>query len=325
MKAKKGKAIKYTGQSTLFGSPAQVLQKYIDKYPQIHQLAEPKELVREDIRTVMVDLKNEEMKREGYKMYTDEYSITAKELMEEKIWVKGVSARQFLHEHQRSSLAECKGFIQEGYIVYCGDTPIGLINFMISMMRNTERDKLFPEGKGVNDYNGKNIQTCVSYPWAGRFLVGKLLATLACSIAMDDKECGFVETTSLFGKSIQYDRLPFLKMYGTTTGSTGATYIFPHYFFQDLQKSLRTFCKGYLVEDNFFSKKKSLLVALFKLTGLDKKGYKVTNLVIKRGYYLCILNRDIEGFTEKRLPPLGVDGAVEYWRKRWLIKRMGRK
>jgi len=312
------------GQSTLFGSPKDALLNLIEGYPQVEYLKPPiKELKRDKIREIMVKIKDQDMAREHFTMYSEnDGRITGEELKTGKISIKEVEAASFLGEHKRTSMAECKGFIQDSYIVYCNSTKIGLINFSNSMMKNEERAGLFEDGKGVNDYKGKNIQTCVSYPWAGPFMVGKLLATISCALGRLEG-LDFVETTSLFGKSIQYDRLPFLRMLGYTTGSTGATYLFPHEFFQKLQKLMRTFYTGYLVDDDYFSKKKSLLHAFLRITGLEAKGYEPKNVVIKRGYYLSILSPKLKDYCPERLPPATVEEAVEYWRTRWLSKKCG--
>jgi len=318
------KGVHKKGQQTLFGqSPKGLLMDFLADYPQIEFMKGPvKELDRKQIRDIMLEMKNEDMKHKGYSMYEKEdQHVTAEMLNTGKITARKVEAASFLKEHRRTSLAEVNGFIQWPYILYLDKIKIGLINFSNSMMRNSERDALLPKGKTVNDFNGRNIQTCVAYPWASHFLVGKLCATVACAIGRQDG-LDFVETTSLFGKSIQYDRLPFLRQHGFTTGSTGATYLFPHVFFQQLQKHLQTFYGGYLVNDEYFSKKKALLLALTRVTGLEDKGYKITNVSMKRGYYLSIINEKINKFEEKRLPPADIDEAVEYWRRRWLVKRL---
>jgi hypothetical protein len=270
----------------------------------------------------MVENKRFDIQQEGYEMHKEtDWNITAEDLNTGRIEMRPTQARTFLKEHKRTSMAECKGLVQEPFIVYCNDIPIGLINLCISMMRNKARDSRFPDGKGVNDFYGRNIQTCVSYPWASKYLVGKLLASVSCGYGAE-KGMDFIETTSLFGKSIQYDRLPFLRMHGYTTGSTGATYLFPHKFFLDLHAAIKSHCDGYLTDDSYFSKKKSLIVGLLKLTGLFEKGYRASNITIKRGYYLCVLNENFKEFNKNHLPPGSVEEAVEYWRKRWLVKRL---
>jgi hypothetical protein len=294
----------------------------VKDYPQFELMRPPvKDLNREQIHEVLADLKARDMKVRAYCRYTDdEVELTYDEMSSGDITMKSVTRDTFFDENRRVSVTISRGFIQDPYIIYCGSKKIGLVNYANAAMLNEERGKLFEDGKDINDYNAKQVETCMSYPWASRFLTGKLLIAMACATARE-RGLDLIETTSLFGKSIQYDRLPFLKMLCLTTGSTGAVYLFPHEFFTSLIEVLRTFYSGYLVEDKYFSKKKSALDATLKILGLDKQGYSCKNVMIKRGYYISILSDKLKGYSEKCLPPASNEEAIAYWRNKWLPKR----
>ena len=313
-------------QATLIGKPQDLFKALIEKYPTIHELKEKRILGKEEIRKYMIMNKKYELKRLKIdKMYEEsDISITSEELMTGKITIRKFSSNnKYIQEYAKMSMntAQLVPGVK-AYQVRCNDKKIGVFSLANVLLSTTPRNKIFPEV--LDKQNGLNLQVCVSYPWSGKYLVGKLLATLSSTMVfLNNKD--YMETTSLYGKSVQYDRLPFLRYLGLTSGGLGAKYLFPHQFYTDLRGKLKSFVNHYSIEGKtYHDKKQQQITVLLKLGGLWDKGYRVKNLVMHRGYYICYMNNRFKGYEAKRLPPKSYNEGVEYWRNRWLIKRMDR-
>ena len=308
-------------QTTLFGSAEDTLLELIQKYPEIHLLKGKSELGRNAIRELLLERKAKELKKNGYDRMYDEtdYELTAQDLMENEIRIVPFTAASIYRvEYMRTSLNEAKNYPgTKPYQVWCGEVPIGILTFGVPLLRIGQRVAEQPEE--MDFQKGWNIQVCVSYPWASKFLVGKLLATLGCTMG---RMAGapFIETTGLFGKAIQYDRLPFFRFMGLTKGWAGYKYVLPREFFKELEVLMRT----YFDTDtrSFHDKWKTVLQQFFTKTGMSKKGYQATNLMMRRSYYLCMTDPTWPRYNEKWLPPETIEQAIEYWRNRWLVKRL---
>jgi len=203
----------------------------------------------------------------------------------------------------------------------CGKVKIGILCFGMTLFKTKLRSSSIPD---EDKQLGVNMQTCISYPWARKFITGKLHASIACAMAYE-KGYNFIETTSLYGKSIQYDRLPFFRYRGLTTGIGRAGLIFPPEFYTEGKKLLIAYAGS--KTSSFINKphsntKKTMTTALLKESGLWDDGYRVENISVRRGYYLGILNKKYPDWKQKWMPPKTFDEAVEYWRKRWLVKRL---
>ena len=313
-------------QNTVIGKPEDIFKSLIEKYPTIHELKEKRNMDKEEIRKYLVMNKQYELKRLKIdKMYEkNDLEITSKELMNEKITIRKFSSNEkYIQEYAKMSMntAQLVPGVK-AYQVRCNDIKIGVFSLANVLLSTTPRNRIFPES--LDKQNGLNLQVCVSYPWSGQYLVGKLLATLSCTMVyLKNKD--YMETTSLYGKSIQYDRLPFLRYLGLTSGGLGAKYLFPHQFYTDLRGKLKSFINHYSIEGKtYHDKKQQQVTALLKLTGLWDKGYRVHNLVMRRGYYICYMNNQFKNYKTEWLPPKTYNKAIEYWRNRWLIKRIER-
>jgi hypothetical protein len=313
-------------QSTLIGKPQDLFNDLIEKYPTVHELKEKRTMDKEEIRGYLIKNKEYELKRlKIERMYEEsDMEITAKELMEDKISIRKFSSGDSYIRETAQITMNTAGLTPglKAYQVLCNGIKIGVFGLANVLLSTTPRNKIFPESLDKQD--GLNLQICISYPWSGKFLVGKLLATLGCTMTyLQNKD--YMETTSLYGKSVQYDRLPFLRYLGLTSGGLGAKYLFPHQFYLDLRVKLKNFINHYSVEGkSYHDKKQQQVSALLKLTGLWDEGYRVHNLVMRRGYYICYMNNRFKGYEAKRLPPKTYNEAIDYWRNRWLVKRMDR-
>lgn len=309
-------------QQSLFGDPKILFERVIERFPQIHLLSQQHELTKDEIRKCLIINKQYELSKFKIKQQysKEDQELTAKNLNENKISMKRIVNNEFyLKEYAKISLNSAQPFPgQKPFLVMCGDIKIGIITLSVPLMSTIYRNKILP--KELDKQDGINIQLCVSYPWAGKYITGKLLATLACTYALKHNY-DYVETTSLFGKSIQYDRLPFLRYLGLTAGEAGYKYIFPRIFFEKIYDLLNKYydVKARQYHDKF----KPILRDFLKISNLWDKGYRTNSLLIKRGYYFCTLNKKIDKtYKQERLPPKSYEEAIEYWRKRWLVKRL---
>lgn len=308
-------------QTTLFGSPEETLLDLVQKYPEIELLKTERTLSREDIREFLLKRKELELKANGIeRMYSeDDYVLTAEYLMNNEIRVVPFANMSvYQTEYMRASLNEAQNYPgAKPYQVWCGDVPIGILTFGVPLLRIGQRVQEQPED--MDFQQGWNIQVCVSYPWASKYLVGKLLATIGCTMG---RMAGapFVETTGLYGKAIQYDRLPFFRFMGLTKGLSGYKYILPREFFKELEHLMAIYFD--IDTRSFHDKWKTLLQQFFVKTGMSKEGFQATNCLMQRSYYLCMIDESWPRYNEKWLPPATIEEAVDYWRNRWLVKRL---
>lgn len=219
------------------------------------------------------------------------------------------------------------------------DTILGLLEYSVPILITDLRYKYInlkkfnEDKKDVNVFvsnSGKVMATCVSlYPFS-EYLGGKLIASIGCSRELIRDSFGdnmyFVETTSLYGKSIQYDRLPFLRFGGLTVGT--CKYLFRKDFLDSAKKLTERYYDFKYNRYGLFFRKSDLLNNLLKFSGLP---YKITSVRTRRGYYYSILDNESKSkihadkWKDKWYPPQTIDDAVRYWKERWLSKRIDRK
>lgn len=311
-----------TKQTTIFNTNKEkIITDFLKQYPQIELLKTKKILERETIRNYLIENKKRDLKIHNTRMYKegDKY-INAQMLMNNNISIrKFKKINNFLLEYRKTSLNRANQYPgMKPYQILCDNVPIGLICLGVPLFTIKKRDMII--GK-ENRQKGHNIQCCVSYPWASRFLTGKLLASISCAIGYQDNK-KFIETTSLFGKSIQYDRLPFLRFITLTNGKGRLGGVFPPDFYTKGKYLLqRLISQKELKLSKQSDSKKTIMDALIKNSYYSKE-YKVSNVSVKRGYYLCCIDKNFSNYKKKWEPPHSVDEAIEYWRKRWLVKRL---
>lgn len=178
--------------------------------------------------------------------------------------------------------------------------------------------------------NIANITTCVPLqPFGYNFNGGKLLTALAFSQEIanhyrdkyNDSLLGII-TTSLYGKSIQYDRLPFIKFIGYTKGHS----------VKDIPSEVTRLCADYLKKecghDYPLRKKFIILQMAFDKLGISKEDFLQSN---RKGIYFGYTahnSRDIlVGKTPAHMCPQYNEyvkptaEVFDWWVHRWAIQR----
>ncbi len=223
---------------------------------------------------------------------------------------------------------------------YNTNTCIGLLQLTYDLFSLETRDTYI----GWNDENKKmkinniskisylvNISTCIGLqPMAHNMNIGKLLVGIVFSKEVLDyfyKKRGYyytcVVTTSLYGKSVQYDRLPFIKLIGYTKGY--GIKQFPIY----LDKKIIEFYNKYIKDEiNSHLKKLMKYKRVFNLIG-----YNSNNILYhgdKRGFYLGYISSKSKDFLNNKSETFGLENIkslneiVEWWKERWAKKRYER-
>jgi group I intron endonuclease len=210
---------------------------------------------------------------------------------------------------------------------------IGIIGLSSDILHLKERDNYIGWSRDIKKTklnNIMNISCCVPLqPFGFNYNGGKLLASLCFSKEVYDyyyskykEPLVALITTSINGKSIQYERLPFLKFIGYTSG-TGCLH-FPN----DLYKLGMEYCKynNINVENiSLSSGKLKRLEIILKNLDLPK------NLLFhysKRGIYFGYLNEfakdfllnKVENFIPKNLQ--NVKQIALWWKERWALNRI---
>ena len=183
--------------------------------------------------------------------------------------------------------------------------------------------------------NIMNLSTCVPLqPFGFNCNGGKLLASLAFSKELIvfykdkyDDDLLAIETTSLYGKSIQYDRLKCLKMIGYTKGNS----------VKDISTDIVKLCSNYLKTNyglEYPSKKKFIIIQnAFDKLEISKDEFLKSN---KKGIYFgytCYDSKDYLNNTTNIMPDtfdkkykLSTSKEIfNWWLERWCIKRFTNK
>ena len=186
------------------------------------------------------------------------------------------------------------------------------------------------ENKKQNLKNIMNMSTCVPLqPFGFNFNGGKLLASLAFSKEIltyfkdkyDYDDLLGITTTSLYGKSIQYDRLKNLKYLGNTKGFS--SYKVP--------SEVTKLCNDFLKEEfnyNYDLKKKFIILQkTFDVLNLPKEDILVDN---PKGIYFGFTYPESKKILKSKskkdikLTKTGIKTAAEifdWWVERWATQR----
>lgn len=206
------------------------------------------------------------------------------------------------------------------------DKYIGILSLSSDIYACAARDTYI--GLPKEDKNQKlvyvmNITTCVGLqPFSYNFNVGKLLVGLCFSKEVSDKikekyshEIACITTFSINGKSIQYDRLPYLKFVGMTKG----------YAMTNIPDALYKSCIRYLTH-----------IKDYKTLGYDNRMYKMKKVLSyldicpddaqKRGIYVGFTSPDSKAFLEGKADSFEVCSQTcqeicAWWKKRWAQQR----
>jgi len=206
---------------------------------------------------------------------------------------------------------------------------LGILSLTSDYLSLAERDEFIGWTKDQRISNCKlnyiiNISTCVPLqPFGFNFTGGKLLTKLVFSQEIQDifkekynhKLLG-ITTTSLYGKSIQYDRLKEIKLIGFTKGNS--VYKYPTEFIQK--------CKKYLHDYYNYSLNKKLYIISNTLQKLElpKDEFMKSN---PKGIYFGFTYPDSKDFlcdkidNIKEIKLKSINEIFDEWLNRWAIQR----
>ncbi len=217
-------------------------------------------------------------------------------------------------------------------------TYIGLLQLTYDVYSMSDRDQYIgwtDENKKatVNDHTMikylVNISTCIGLqPMAYNMNIGKLLVAIVFSSEVLEyfkKLRGHyytcVITTSLYGKSIQYDRLPFIKLIGYTKGY--GVKQFP----LSMNEKIMNFYHTYLKEPDKKYKKMYMYRCVFMAIGL---GREALNHGQQRGIYIGYISPKSVDFLTEKCTEFGLENVrplserVTWWKDRWARNRYER-
>lgn len=211
------------------------------------------------------------------------------------------------------------------------NTYLGILSLSSDYNNLSSRDKYIGwdmEQKYKHLINTINISTCVStQPFGFNFNGGKLLTALCFSNEVlshyyekyNDHLLG-ITTTSLYGRSIQYERLPFIKFMGLTKGNS------VHKISTSTVKLCRQILRNdFNLDSNKYSKFNTLMTCFNRLN-IPREDYLVSN---KKGVYFGFTHNDSKEYLCGRLKeepnPIKdtktVNEIYSWWLKRWAIQR----
>jgi len=277
--------------------------------------------------------KNKKVINEYIDLYNSQHEKTA-DLVNGKITVKPCETTKekrlwtaYVHlEHSMPYRGGVGRRVQ--FLVYCDDVVIGMFQLMSPMAQCRVRDKHMgwtdKDTKWQNVNRCYNISICCPVRKYANVLTGKLLVYLIFSKEVVDymaqkynhKLLGF-ETTSLYGKSAMYNRIPFLKFIGLTDGYSAICIT------DEEWKKIKDEWREKLPTNKQAGKDTTRIAEvkyqiIHKLKGWYKKNnidfpFVYENVSYRRGVY----------FGETHNCPTS-HSRVDEWRTRWLIPRMKR-
>ena len=209
---------------------------------------------------------------------------------------------------------------------------LGIISLSSDMYNLEKRDNYigwnFEDKKDKLEYI-MNMSTCVPLqPFGFNFNGGKLLASLAFSkeVLMHfrdkyNRELLGITTTSLYGKSIQYDRLSHLKFLGYTKG----------YSVKDIPSEVTKLCSEYIKQEykqDYPLRKKFIIIqSAFEKLNISKEDLLKSN---EKGIYFGFTCKDSKNFLNgiiENCPDVNTynlktaNEITNWWINRWAIQR----
>ena len=208
---------------------------------------------------------------------------------------------------------------QVKYFVKCDDAIIGMIHLTSPLAQCAVRDAYCNfDNKWEDLKHIYNIETCVSISVWSNLLTGKLLLYTVFSNEVKEYLCnkynydvvGF-ETTSLYGKSSIYNRIPFFKYLGLTEGLSAV------YISDDNCRKL--WAEYQTVYPN--TKTNRLAPVKFQIVDKMAKYYKKIGKEFPYTYSSTNFKRGVYfGYCINK----SLDEQIDTWRNRWLIGRLQR-
>lgn len=207
------------------------------------------------------------------------------------------------------------------------DTCLGIISLSSDLKYLKARDKFIEWNSKEYLTNNKlnyimNISTCVpTQPFGFNYNGGKLLTSLVFSKEVisyiKEKYNIYIQgftTMSLYGKSIQYERLKQIKFVGYTSGSS----------LTNISQEVINYCKYYLQENNLSYTNDNLWIVTktLKNLGLSIEDFLKTN---KKGIYFGFTHKNSKEFLNSNLEiepnPLPESKSIKeiynIWLERW--------
>jgi hypothetical protein len=211
------------------------------------------------------------------------------------------------------------------------DTCLGIISLSSDLKYLKARDKFI--GWNSKEYltNNKlnylmNISTCVStQPFGFNFNGGKLLTSLVFSKEVlsyiKEKYNIYIQgftTMSLYGKSIQYERLKSIKLVGYTNGSS----------LTNISTDVIHYCKYYLQENKMNVPNDNLWIVTktLKKLNISVEDFLKTN---KKGIYFGFTHKDSKDFLQGNISDepnciknaKSIQEIYNWWLNRWAKQR----
>ncbi|CAF0778326.1 unnamed protein product [Didymodactylos carnosus] len=212
---------------------------------------------------------------------------------------------------------------------------IGLIQLTTDLLKSEFKDKyinldISKRGqlkKHIRDHSA-NLSVCVPVqPFGFQFCGGKLLAMLAFSIELHEmyqkrysNPLVLITTTSIHGKSVQYDRLKQLKFIGYTKGF-GTSHISPSFMAkveEYLEKNYREF---------FVRKRSKWQSLMFLAQKLNIDSSQLFYHGEQRGIYCGWTGTNANEFLLKKRMTFtkdklqSVESISSFWKQRWAEQR----
>ena len=209
------------------------------------------------------------------------------------------------------------------------DKYLGIISLSSDYLNLSNRDDLIGWTITEKIDNHKlnhimNISTCVPLqPFGFNFTGGKLLTKLVFSQEIqnifrekyNDSLLG-ITTTSLYGKSIQYDRLKEIKLIGYTKGNS--VYKYPMVFIQECQKYLKKF------HNIILDRKLYIISRVLQKLELPKDEFMMSN---PKGIYFGFVYPDSKDYLCNKIDKINnynlksINEIFNEWLDRWAINR----
>ena len=262
-----------------------------------------------------------------YQNIIEQNSLSSCDLVKDKIYLKECNTqadkqlwKTFVH---LTSSLPYRGAVgrQVKFFVMCKDMVLGMVHFTSPMAQMKLRDEYlyqrFNKKEKWEILNGiYNIETCVPTSKYSQYLTGKLLVYMMFSSEVyktleekyGDRVIGF-ETTSLYGRSSMYNRIPFLKYLGLSDGYS-AVYLDQETWKKMLEEYYQVYPK---TKTNRMAPVKFQIIDKLKRY-YDKKEkefpYKYISKEYKRGIYF--------GYRDEK----SIEDRIIEWKKRWLYNRI---
>lgn len=228
--------------------------------------------------------------------------------------------------------------LREGYIGWSKKDKFGIrynpdgseYNGTLSSWSEQKKRGITIKGNKIN--NLMNIFTCVSLNPVSDLTFGKMCAISCFSNEVLDyfknkygEDLAGLTTTSIYGKSIQYDRIPFLKYLGLSKG-VGTVQ-----FSKTCVEMMRNYYSNIMKRSSTvgLQPKAKMIKEVLKEMGFSSKYLKHEHV---RGIYFGFTHKNSKDFLcgkigmEKleKYDDRNFEDLFKYWKKRYMVKRLNK-